>query len=370
MDSTVSAALRDALAALAGDARLLDTIVDGARAHSAPVAALPRQETARHTSALIASALTAFAQARGLSAAELAAAARLGADRAEQAVPLAALLDGFQAGRAAAIRFAMAHARAAGVPAEVILDAFVELDGLISGLEHELTHAHHATELERARTTRDQRAWLLRRLLLGGEGPVTGVDPAGSYHCVVSAEHEPRAAYRLESKLDGGMYGLLNGYLVGVAAREPARVGRALVVAGPAVRVEALPESYRMCCAARDAALADGRTGLVRLADLAVDTALDARPALGRLLAEQKLAALRPADAFHRELVATALAHLDNGSRLEGTARVLHVHPNTVKYRLRKLRELTGFGAEPTGPVRDVVHWWWALRTWQRATVD
>lgn len=376
-------ALRGELAALAVDDELLDAIVDGARAHSAPVAALPRQETVRHVPALLSSALAAFAGNRGLSRAELAAAARLGEDRAEQGVPLAALLDGFQAGRAEAIKVAMTRTRAAGVPAEVLLDALVELDGLISELEHQLTHAHHATELERARTAREQRAWLLRRLLLArGEATdeplaqplrAAGLDPAGMLFCLVSAEHEPRAAHRLEARLAGaarGIYGLLGGYLVGVSARVPDCAEATLLVTGPAVPVTELPESYRMCCAARDAGLRDGATGRLALTELAVDAALDTLPGLGRTLAGQRLAALTPADAFHRELAATALAHLDHGGRLEAAAHALHVHPNTVKYRLRRLRELTGFGADadpPGGAVRAAVHWWWALRTWQRS---
>jgi DNA-binding PucR family transcriptional regulator len=164
------------------------------------------------------------------------------------------------------------------------------------------------------------------------------------------------------------VYGLLDGYLVGVTGQPPPAADVLLVV-GPAVPVAELPESFRLCAAARDAALRDGVGGLVRLTDLAVDTALDALPALGATLAEERLAALRPTVPFHRDLVATAVAHLNSGGRLDATAGALHVHPNTVKYRLRRMRELTGFGADPVRPgdaVRQTVHWWWALRTWQR----
>ncbi|RQX58496.1 PucR family transcriptional regulator, partial [Micromonospora chalcea] len=77
--------------------------------------------------------------------------------------------------------------------------------------------------------------------------------------------------------------------------------------------------------------------------------------------------ALDPADDFHRDLAGTALAWLHHGQRLDQTAAALHVHPNTVRYRLRRLRELTGGppveeGARCTVP--ETVHWWWALRSW------
>ena len=35
-------------------------------------------------------------------------------------------------------------------------------------------------------------------------------------------------------------------------------------------------------------------------------------------------------------------AYLEQGLSLEATARLLFVHPNTVRYRLRRMGELTG----------------------------
>jgi DNA-binding PucR family transcriptional regulator len=42
-------------------------------------------------------------------------------------------------------------------------------------------------------------------------------------------------------------------------------------------------------------------------------------------------------------LVDTLTTYLEQGSSLEATARLLFVHPNTVRYRLRRVTELTGF---------------------------
>jgi len=53
-------------------------------------------------------------------------------------------------------------------------------------------------------------------------------------------------------------------------------------------------------------------------------------------------------------LVETLSAYIDAGGALETTARALFVHPNTVRYRLRRVADLTGFA--PTDP-RDR----WAL---------
>ncbi len=42
-------------------------------------------------------------------------------------------------------------------------------------------------------------------------------------------------------------------------------------------------------------------------------------------------------------LLETLAAHVEHGRSLEAAARVLYVHPNTVRYRLRKVAEVTGW---------------------------
>ena len=47
-------------------------------------------------------------------------------------------------------------------------------------------------------------------------------------------------------------------------------------------------------------------------------------------------------------LLETLAAWFEHGSSVEGTARALFVHPNTVRYRLRQVAEVTGW--TPTRP--------------------
>ena len=47
-------------------------------------------------------------------------------------------------------------------------------------------------------------------------------------------------------------------------------------------------------------------------------------------------------------LIETLAAYFEHGSSLEGAARALFVHPNTVRYRLRQVADLTGY--TPTMP--------------------
>ncbi|MBF4569052.1 helix-turn-helix domain-containing protein [Plantibacter sp. VKM Ac-2880] len=53
----------------------------------------------------------------------------------------------------------------------------------------------------------------------------------------------------------------------------------------------------------------------------------------------------RPLKDYSGELVTTLWCYLDNGRSLEATARELFVHPNTVRYRLKRVSEVIGWDA-------------------------
>ena len=56
----------------------------------------------------------------------------------------------------------------------------------------------------------------------------------------------------------------------------------------------------------------------------------------------------RPLRDHPGELLGTLWSYLDNGRSLEATARELFVHPNTVRYRLKRISELIGRDATGT----------------------
>ncbi|MEW2354727.1 helix-turn-helix domain-containing protein [Spirillospora sp. NPDC029432] len=353
----------------ADDPALLESTVRAARSRSELVAALPEEETRRHTRALVRGVLAALREGGEPGGEVLAAAERLGADRARQGVPVAALLDGFQAGRSHLVGLLIEQGRRLRVPADVLLDGVTRIDAINTALVHRMVHAHRIAELETARTTREGHVQTLRRLL-HGEPPTVRppLDPDAAYHCVVSDVSDPAVASRLEGALAAGgpaLCGLVDGRLAALVTRLPELRDGPLMVAAPAERPAGIAPLYRLGRRALEAAAASGLTGLRPLTDLALVTVTAAEPELGRLLAARLLGGLDPADPFHRELAETALELLDHGGRIEPTAAALHVHGNTVKYRLRRFQELTGGNpAAPENAVAHAAHWWWALREW------
>ncbi|BCL16041.1 helix-turn-helix domain-containing protein [Micromonospora sagamiensis] len=374
---SLGALLRD----IAADQRIVDEMVEAARASSSEVARLPWAENRRHVAALLAAGLASFELLADPTERDFVEVRRLGAARAAQGVSVTGLLRGVQAGRRVVVEAALDRGRAAGIPDTALLEGLLDLDRYAGALERALVDGYHAAERELARTAQDARNRLLRRLLVDGstvgcrEDLVRfGLRPDGRYHCVVTDLTDPariRAAERRLSRC-GGVFGTVDDRLTGLVPRQLPADGfdaPTLVVVAPPRPLDQLPAMYTLCSAALRVAAGAGLQGRHRLVDLAGETALAAQPALAELLSTTLLAALDPADVFHRQLASTALTYLDHGQRLDHTAATLHLHPNTVRYRLRRLQDLVGMPptlAEPGGrwPVLVTLRWWWALRTW------
>lgn len=60
-----------------------------------------------------------------------------------------------------------------------------------------------------------------------------------------------------------------------------------------------------------------------------------------------------------QHLTETVASYLDHHMSIQETARALYLHPNTVAYRLSRIRELTGF--DPRRP-RELMMFWLAGR--------
>lgn len=74
--------------------------------------------------------------------------------------------------------------------------------------------------------------------------------------------------------------------------------------------------------------------------DLLPERALAGDGHARRMLAREIYGQLRDAGA---DLLETLVAYLDNSGSVEATARSLFVHPNTVRYRLRRIAEVSGY---------------------------
>lgn len=164
----------------------------------------------------------------------------------------------------------------------------------------------------------------------------------------VTIDQMQLAARRARVDVLAGVQGRRLIVIVGGAAdpMEAARPIAAKYGPGPVVVGPAVDDLYGSTTSAQEA-VAGLRAAAgwpdaprpVAAADLLPERALDGDGIARRRLIEQ---VYRPMSEAGAPLLDTLTTYLEQGSSLEATARILFVHPNTVRYRLRRVSELTG----------------------------
>jgi DNA-binding PucR family transcriptional regulator len=130
-------------------------------------------------------------------------------------------------------------------------------------------------------------------------------------------------------------------------AAEWNRAGCRIGVGGRRSSIDEFPHSYREAqLAVQIQKAAGGRDHLTRFDDLGVYQVLGTaqNSAAMERFVQDWLGQLIDYDAAHCvQLVLTLSEYLECGGNYDATAKVLSVHRNTLKYRLRRIREVTGY---------------------------
>jgi PucR C-terminal helix-turn-helix domain len=109
---------------------------------------------------------------------------------------------------------------------------------------------------------------------------------------------------------------------------------------GPDVPLDRLPLSWRLATAALE--LADGKN--LAVADEHLDALLvhEAAPVVERIAARRLAALTELTPSARSRMASTALAYVQHVGNAAAMARDLHLHPQTARYRIARLRELLG----------------------------
>ena len=158
----------------------------------------------------------------------------------------------------------------------------------------------------------------------------------------IDSELTPRAVAGGHDGPPDAALGLWGDDTVGLLRVRPTpTMGLTIGVAGP-VHVAELTRAYQQASAAFVTAWSLGLLGVYDQRALGLRAAVQAMPEVGDALRERYVAPLATSGALGDELLATVRTYLESGSKREGAAAVLHLHHNTVGYRLRRFHELTG----------------------------
>jgi hypothetical protein len=339
----------------------LDAVVEGIgeriREEIPDFRRLPRQRLADAVRGNVSRALAAVRELREPTAEELERAAAIGRERAEQGLTVDAVLHAYRISIGAVWTRFGELAREHGADVGTVL-AFSETLWLWADAVMDVVGAaHREVELEQAREEQQRRDAFVLALLTGTLGPdelrresaTFGVDPERVY-----------VAFRARGPLPlrGELAITLDHDVAGIAPTPPEPRPGATIGFAAATRLDALPAAFAQASRALQTALAFGECGAFSLADLSIRPAILADEPLGDAFAARHLAPLAQLGRLGAELEATLRTFLAQGMRIEETARTLHVHPNTLRHRLRRWEETTG--ASLRDP-RVLVELWWAL---------
>jgi DNA-binding PucR family transcriptional regulator len=337
---------------------LVERIADSIREEIPDFRRLPAETLARAIRGNVIRALTALRDLRPPTDAELEQAAAIGRERAEQGVSVDAVLHAYRHTVTAVWSRFGELARERGADVTSVL-AFSETLWLWADAVMDIVGAaHRDVELEQAREEQQRRDAFLLALLTGTldaaelrrESATFGIDPDRGY---VPFRARGAPPHRL-----GGLTMTLDRDVAGITTTPPAAATGLVVGVGPSVRLEQLPTAFNMASRALQTAVAFKQEGAFTLADLSIRPAILADEALGDAFAARYLEPLATLGRLGAELEETLYTWFDEGRRIEDTARRLHVHPNTLRHRLRRFEEATG--ANLRDP-RDLVELWWAL---------
>ena len=278
-------------------------------------------------------------------------------DRAAEGMPLEDLLRAYRMGGAQAWRVLVSGARGAereALPraAELVMDYLDRASGIVI-TAYLQEREHHVSELERG-----QRALL--DALVGNDALDAGHHETAARlgfvlgpELVAFAAALPGEGARAHARAAVGLravetLALTEGdRVVGLAMphRDPSKTlpdGAVAVIDVPVRRAE-LPASLADVRLGADIALRQGRTGGVPLRELSLDLLLARAPRVAADLRHRVIEPLGPADGRVRgELRLTVTTYIELRRDRQGTARRLHIHPNTLDHRLRRAREVTG----------------------------
>jgi DNA-binding PucR family transcriptional regulator len=158
----------------------------------------------------------------------------------------------------------------------------------------------------------------------------------------------------------GALVAVIEGDVWGLVSRPPAMpAGHGVVGLGPAAELSGVPAAFKLAARALETAMALGRRGVVGIDDLSLRPVVLSEDHMGDRLVQRYLEPLRELGDFGAALERTVQEYLDNGMRIDESARALIVHPNTLRHRLDRFQQVTGADLRRT---EDVVEVWWALQ--------
>jgi hypothetical protein len=326
-------------------------------------------------------ALAALRELRPPTPAELEGSAAIGRERAEQGLTVDAVLHAYRISVTAVWSRFGELARERGADVASVLAFSETLWRWADAVMDVVGAAHREVELQLAREEQQQRDAFVLALLMGTIDVAELRRDAAAYGLEPEREYLPfrargadnggspplprRVALALAG--DDGLVTALDHDLIGIAARVPVPIPGVVTGLGPPARLAALPNAFALAGRALQTAVAFGQEGVYSLSDLSIRPAILVDDALGDAFVGRYLEPLVGLGRLGADLETTLRAWFESGMHMDETADALHVHPNTLRHRLRRFEEATGANLRHPS---DLIELWWALERRRLRAVD
>jgi hypothetical protein len=244
---------------------------------------------------------------------------------------------------------------------EVLSD--VEREHAVSAARRDATH--------RADFLRDLAFGRIGAERLAADAAAYGLDLAQPYVAVRADVSDDAAASSLEARIRQSgatsehrvFQTVVDGHLFAVAPQAPKAPEDVTLAVGSAMLLQDVHDSFAEAEGALATAHAFGVTGLVELTALGPLPLATAAGGLAARLEREHFGELDQLGRVGEEIEHTTLTLLDLDQNVDATAARLHLHRNTVRYRVTRFRKLTGLDVRRTS---DLVTTWWLLK-WRQA---
>lgn len=360
MDSAGDPRLRALLADLESDAAILEDTVAELRATIPGYEDIPAESVRASARRNLALSIRTLRDGRAPDPEQIEEPRTLMEERMRQGVSIVSVLAGFRLSMSVILRHLLDLAPRHGVPPERALDFSTLLWALGDAFTTQAVVVHRDRSIAQAVADSARRTHWIRDAVIGGLDRTALLAGAGTYD--LPLDRPVRAVRATASRAAGGdpaerlqQWAERVGVRLLTAPRGEGAVGILLDDVGPAAPASGLTialgsaapltevgESFTVASRVLEAAHRVGWTGVVDVDALSWRMGIQSSPETTRLLLDRHVAPVVAEGPFG-ELVLEALgAYLDHGLNIPNAAASIPVHVNTLRYRLKRYRELTG----------------------------
>ncbi|MGE0170392.1 PucR family transcriptional regulator [Nocardioides sp.] len=299
----------------------------------------------------------------------------VGRERAEQGMAVGEMMDGYRLCHSVIRDGCLELGGAEAVAPATMLKATKLLWETADACSSQIFLVRRAFELTRERFDEERKLHLVRGLLRGSVdagqrrefAASFGLDPDGAYIALRGMPLGDTTTEALRRRLESssrnnGRSGLVvidDGVVLGIVPRPP-RLGDVTGVVGvshpgPFAQVAA---SYQSASQMSHAAERFGLVGVFGPDDLGLRVAIASEPGIAGRMVERYFGPLRAGSHVGAQIEETVRAFLAHDRNPARTARLLGIHPNTLRYRLRRFEQLVGVDLDSP---RCLAELWWAI---------